>query len=139
MLLVGDPGLLANPVHCEADRVASALGFNLDLARLAIEHERHRHDGLQRIALGPSVRGDVCLSRGHPDRKVEHPVDGVGGQARPVVGDLDGVRPDRHADLGRYAGVLAGIQCIIDELLEHDQGPDSGLMPGLGHELFRST
>ena len=49
-------------VDRELDLVTETVSTDLDPARLAVEDERHRQDGLQRIALGAAV-GATYASR----------------------------------------------------------------------------
>ena len=49
-------------VDGEFDGVGDTMGFDDRPPLLAIERERHCKDGLQRIALSPSGRGDVGLA-----------------------------------------------------------------------------
>ena len=69
---VGDGRLLADAVDADVDQVAEAAGFDHDAAGLAVEHEGHRDDHLERIALGAAGRTDIGFPRSDPDSKVEH-------------------------------------------------------------------
>ena len=61
--LVREHRLLADAVDREGDPVALALRRDLDLPALAVEHERHGEDRLERVALGAARRGDVGFPR----------------------------------------------------------------------------
>jgi hypothetical protein len=55
------------------------------------------------------------------------------------VGDGDAVLSDGDGDLRRDLGFLAGVERVVHQLLAHDQGPLSGLMPGLRDQLLAAA
>ena len=81
--------LLADAVDAEVDDVADAAGLDLDPPALAVEHERHRDDGLERVPLRSPGRRDVGFAARHPDGEVEDALDGLGRKPGAVVGDGD--------------------------------------------------
>ena len=105
---------------------------DLDDAALAVrEHEGHGDDGLQRIALRAARRRDIGFARRGAGREVEDRLDRPGRQARPVVGDRDAGVVDADRDLRRDAGFLAGVERVVEELLDDDQRPFVDGVPGL--------
>jgi hypothetical protein len=81
----------------------------------------HGEDGLERVALRAARRGGVGLIARDSDVVVKDVLDGLGGNAWPVVGHLDALVIDGDGYLGRGARSLAGVERIVDELLEDDQ------------------
>ena len=107
---------------------------------LAVQGERHGQDGLQRVALGAAVRRHIRLAARDPAREVEDVGDGLRpgcrGRCRPP-GSCRGSTV--HLDLRRDAGLLAGVERVVDQLLEDDQRPVVRLVPGLRHQLLATA
>ena len=134
-----DHRLLPERVDRELDLVAETAGADLDPAGRAIEDERHRQDGLERIALGAAVRRHVRLAAGDAAREVEDVRDRLRRHAGAVVDHRDRARLDLDHDLRGDARLLTGVERIVDQLLEHDQRPRVRLMPGLCHQLLATA
>ena len=136
---VGNPRFVVDVVDPEFDSVFDAAGLDdchahrLGIAALAlaIEHVAHRQDRLERVPLRAAGRRHVSLAARHPDRVVQDGLDRAGLDAAGVVLDddrsgLDGDR-DHRGDLG----LLTGIERVVDQLLEHHEGPLRDAVPGL--------
>src|SRR4030095_10887820 len=52
---------------------------------------------------------------------------------------LDPVRVDADGDLRRGAGFLAGVERVVDQLLEAHERPVLGLVPGLCDQLLAAA
>ena len=59
-----------------------------------------------------------------------------GGMPGPLSRTLILPRGDDDADHRRDAGLLAGIERVVDQLLQDDERPVVRLVTGLGDELF---
>ena len=68
---MADHRRLPERVDRELDLVAETVGADLDVAGRAIEHERHRQDGLERIALGAAVWRHIRLAARDAVREVQ--------------------------------------------------------------------
>src|SRR5262249_1141802 len=128
--------LLADVVDLERDSVVNAAGLDLDPAATAVEHERHGDDGLQRVALRAAGRGDVGVAAADPDGKVEHTLHGLCRKPRPVVRHRDAGLIDGDGDLGCDAGLLTGIERVVEQLLQDHERPLRRAMPGLCDQLL---
>ncbi len=131
-----DHGLLADAIHRQSDRVPLAIRLYLDASLSAIKHEGHGDDRLERVALSSPVGGHVGLPTGDPDREIEHAVERLGRQSWAVVGDLDPTLVDRDRDHRRDTGVFAGVEGVVDQLLQRDEGPLVLTVPGLRDQLL---
>ena len=113
-----------------------ALALDHGLAALAVEGKPHGKDGLQRIALSATCRRHIGFAARCTGAVIEDAGDRLGRNARAVVTDDDaGVRDFDHDDR-RNAGLLAGIERVVDELLLDDERPIIGVVAGLVDELF---
>jgi hypothetical protein len=114
-----------------------AHGVGIAMGKLAVEHVAHREDGLERVALRAPRRGDVGLAAGDPDGVIEDRLDGLGLDPARVV--LDGDRPgsDGDGDHRSDLGLLAGVERVVHQLLEHHQRPIRVRMPGLVLQLLQ--
>ena len=135
--IAGNPRLLADRVDREADPVRDPPGLDHRLAGAAVEHERHRDDRLQRVALRAAGRRHVGFPRRHSDRVVEEAVDGLGRDAGAVVfdDDLAGLARYRNRDLRRDAGLLGTVDPVVDQLLDDDERPVLDPVAGLRDQL----
>jgi hypothetical protein len=115
--------------------VPDALALDRHPAALAVEHERHRDQGLERVPLRAPGRADISLAARDPDREVEDGVDHVGGDARAVVDDHDPAVVDLHLEPGRRVGLLGSIDRVVDELLHRHARPLLELVANLRGEL----
>jgi hypothetical protein len=136
---MADHGLLPERVDRKLDLVAETAGADLDPAGLAIKDERHRQDGLERVALGAAVRRHIRFPAGDATREVEDVRDRVRWHAGAVVDHRDRARLDLDRDLRGGACLFTGVERIVDQLLEHDQRPRVRLMPGLCHQLLATA
>jgi hypothetical protein len=134
---VGDFGLSSNPVDRKHDPVRDAVRLDPGLTALAVKGECHGEDGLQRIALCAPGRRYVGFAARHPRRIIQDILDGPGRQSGPVVRDDDLVVGDLDADHGRRPGLLAGIDRVVEEFLEHYERPLFDLVTGLVDQFFR--
>src|SRR3982751_5828064 len=82
-------------------------------------------------------RADVGLAAGDPDREGEDVGDHVGGDARAVVGDPDRAVADIDLDTRGDAGLLAGVEAVVDQLLDGDLRPLLRPVADLAGELAR--
>ena len=139
VLLLADDRLLADRIDGKGDLVTHAAGVDLDPAALAVEDERHRHQRLQRVALRAAVGRDVRLAGTDADAEVENVLDHLRRQPGAVVGDGDPVLVDADGDLRRGPGFLAGVEPVVDQLLEDDERPVLGLVPGLRDQLLAAA
>ena len=134
-----DDRLLPDRIDGELDPVPGAARTHIEDALVAIQDERHGNDGLERIALSAAVGGDIGLPARDAHGEVQDIGDRLRRDAGAVVGDGDpgGVDPD--GDLGPDLGLLAGVEGVVDQLLQHDQRPCVGLVPGLRDQLLPAT
>jgi hypothetical protein len=138
-MTMADHRLLPERVDRELDLVVETASTDLDPAGLAIEDERHRQDRLERVALGAAVRCHIRFPAGDATREVEDPRHRLRRYAGAVVDHSDRARLDLDRDLRRDACLLAGVERIVDQLLEDHQRPRIQLMPGLGHQLLATA
>ena len=127
---------LANAVDAQLDQVALAPGLDHGPAGVAVEDERDRDDRLERVALRTSGRADVGLATSYPDAEVEDVLDHVGGDAGAVVLDRDPGAVERDRDRRRGARLLAGVDRVIEELLQDHHRPGLLGVADLGGELL---
>jgi hypothetical protein len=127
---------LGDPVDAERDLAQHTLTGDVHPTLLAVEYEGHGDDRLQRVALRAPVGGDVCLPRRHADGEVEQAIHDVRRDAGAVVRDRDRVRIDGDRDLRRDALFLAGVQCVVDQLLDGDERPVLGAVAALERQLL---
>ena len=104
--------------------------------RLAVKDERHGDDGLERVALRAARRGDVGLAAADPDGEVEDVLDGLRRDAGAVVRHRDSGLVDRDGDRRRDAGLLAGVDAVVDQLLKDDERPCLAPVTGLRDQLL---
>ena len=83
-------------------------------AMLWIDDDGHRQDRLQRIALLPSVRGNVCLTVAGPDREIHCRLKRLFRQSRPIVADGDSAGIRRHVNDRRRVILFAGVERVVD-------------------------
>jgi Protein of unknown function (DUF763) len=82
----------------------------------------------------------VCGGRGKHSRQTPHELTAIGDR----VG-LDGAalgkvsRLVAKVDSAAVPGFLASVECVVDELLEDDQRPVLGLVPGLRDQLLAAA
>jgi hypothetical protein len=138
-MAMSDNRRLPERVDRELDLVAKTAGADLDAPGLAIEDERHRQDGFERIALRAAVRCHVRLATGDAAREVEDVRDRLRRYARAIVDHRDRARLDLRQDFRGDARLFTGVERIVEQLLEHDQRPRVRLMPGLCHQLLATA
>ena len=115
-----------------------AIRIDADAPDISGEAERHGADRFQRVALRAPGRAAVRLARRCPDRVIEHGADGFRRQAGAVVADRDLAGRGRYLDhdFRRDAGLLAGVDRVVDQLLQDDERPVIGLVAGLRRQLL---
>src|SRR5262249_6166607 len=69
-------------------------------------------------------------------REVEHALHRLCWDARAVVRHCDAGLVDYDGDLGGDASLLAGVERVADQLLEHDDRPGLDGLPGLDGQLL---
>ena len=131
-----DGRLLSDAVDTDLDGVPDTQRFDHGPAAPAIEHERHGDEGLQRVALLTSGRTDIRLAGRNPDAEVEHVLDHVGGQAGTVVLDGDPALVDRDRDHRRDAGLLGGVDRVVEQFLQDHDRPRIAIVADLGDQLL---
>ena len=134
-----DHRLLSDLVDLEGDLVPDAAADDPDAARRAVQNEGHGEDGLEGVALRAAGRADVGLAARGAGREVQDARDRLRRDAGAVVGDCNAGVGELDPNLGRGARLLAGVERVVDQLLEHDQGPGVRLMPGLCHQLLATA
>jgi hypothetical protein len=134
-----DHRLLADGIDGEDDLVTNAVRFDLDRAGLAVQDEWHRHQRLDGVTLRAAAGRDVGFTRTDTDAEIEDVADDVGRQAGAVVGDGDSRLVDTDGDLRHGAGFLAGVERVVDQLLQDDQRPVTGLVTGLRDQLLATA
>ena len=135
-----DPRLIVYVIDPELDAVLDAPGLDDRQARPvasvpAVEHVTHGEDGLERVALRASRRRDIRLAARHTDGVVENWVDGPGVDPARVILDDDRVLLDDDRDVGGDFGFLAGVERVVDELLDDHQWPLVDRVPRLVLQL----
>jgi hypothetical protein len=114
-----------------------AFGFDNGLAAGAVQHERHREDCRQRIALLPSRWTDIESAGGCAPCQINNAGDGLGLDAGPVVGDDDLAALGRDDDLDhrRDAELLGNVDAVVDQLFDDDKRPVFDGVPGQRNQL----
>ena len=112
-----------------------AQAFDLDPTGVAVEYERHNHDGLQGVALGAAGRPGIGFAARDADGEVEDVPDHVARDTGAVVPHLDHVLSDRHLDPRCGLGLLGRVERVVDQLLDRDLRPHAGLVPDLCRQL----
>src|SRR5262249_46953908 len=116
---------LGDAVEADLDTVPRAAGFHDRQAAFAVHDEGGRPGALEGVAELAAGGADVVGLVRDADVVVEGPLDNVGGHPRAVVKNPQAVVPDRDGDLGRHAGLLAGVQGVVDQLLEDADRPEA--------------
>jgi hypothetical protein len=137
--LVSDDRLLADRIDGKGDCVAHATGIDLDPAGLAVENERHRHQRIQCVALGTAVGRDIGFAGTDADAEIENILDHLRRQAGAVVADSDPVFIDADGDRGCDPCLLAGVERVVDQLLEDDERPVVWLVTGLRDQFLAAA
>jgi len=127
--------LLGDAVERHLDMIDCAAGGHIDLAGLAIDHIGRRPYGFERIALLAARRRHIADLIAHAHLVVEAALQG--GQRQPGAVILHRHRIGLHCDLDlrRSAGILAGIEAIIDQLFYQGDGPPGAIIADLGGQL----
>jgi hypothetical protein len=114
--------------------------FRLDQG-LAFDRQRERHgdDGLQRVALSAAGRRNVGFPARHPHVVIENIPDNLGSDSRTVVGHDDLAILDGDGNDRRGTSLLAGVDGVVDKLLQNHKRPVLDTVARLTHEFTLRT
>jgi hypothetical protein len=68
--------------------------------------------------------------------EIKHTIDRFRRQSGTVVGHCDAVSVKEDGDLGGCASFFASVECVVDQLLEHHDGPVASTVADLRSQPF---